>query len=176
VKLLQIAAVAFAIAASPAEAQTIPPISLEIGEAVTVWIDDGGAASEVERHRASWSRFDLAAARHLAGMTPPDAPVSEGTPFSVAEASPDPIPEGQIRIRLLSIADRHALLVVENGNGLALSYRARMTRDGQTRPTDVCVVLPHLPSYEHWPHPIVRLDLSDFRFIRWDQGRRPTCG
>jgi hypothetical protein len=174
-KLLQFAAIAFALAAGPAEAQTIPPISLEIGEAVTVWIEEGGEAGDVQRYRANWSRFDVATARHYVESTPPEAPVGEGKPFSLAEASPDPIPQGQIRIRFLSIADRHALLVVENGHGLALSYRAQMTTDGETRPTDVCIVLPQRPSYEYWPHPIARIELSDFRFLRWDPGRPVPC-
>ena len=51
------------------------------------------------------------------------------------------------------------LLVVENGQGGALRYRARMTVRGETRHTDVCVVLPHLPSYEHWPHLSIGIEL-----------------
>jgi len=67
------------------------------------------------------------------------------------------------------------LLVIENGQGRALRYRAGMTVNGQERHTDVCVVLPRLPSYEHWPHPIERLELSDFRFVPWVAGTPPTC-
>ncbi|MGQ0590723.1 MAG: hypothetical protein ACT4N8_14555 [Sphingosinicella sp.] len=164
------------LVAVPASAQTIPPISLVPGEAVTVRIDDGGRAGAPERGRAEWSRFDAYAARQLAGLPTPDAPVPEGMPIDAPEnLRPDPIPEGEVRVRLLTIADRHALLVVENGQGRAMAYRARMTVNGQTRHTDVCVVLPGLPSYEHWPHLIERLELSDFRFIPWPPGRRPTC-
>jgi hypothetical protein len=47
--------------------------------------------------------------------------------------------------------------------------------NGRRQHTDVCVVLPHLPSYEHWSFPIERLELSDFRFIPWAPGRMPTC-
>ena len=160
----------------PAPAQEIPAISLAPGEAVTVRFDDGGRTGAPERGRAAWSRFDIVAARQLAGMTPPDAPVPEATPVGDVDGTrPDPIPPNEVRVRFLSIADRHALLVVENGQGQALAYRARMTVRGQTRPTDVCVVLPRLPSYEHWPHPIERLELTDFRFIVWAPGRMPTC-
>ena len=88
---------------------------------------------------------------------------------------PDPIPPGEVRLRFLSIDGRQALLVVENGHGRALRYRARMTVDGRTQHTDVCVVLPRLPSYEHWPHPIQRLELTAFEFIPWAPGRNPTC-
>ena len=157
--------------AAQAQAQEIAPITLAPGEAATISLEE---PTRPTRIAATWTRFDLVAARQLAGMTPPDEPMAEGIPIN-SDVRPDPIPPGEVRIRFHSIADRHALLVVENGHGLALSYRARMTRDGRTRHTDVCVVLPNLPSYEHWPHPIERIELTDFRFIRWQEGRAPTC-
>ena len=151
-------------------------MTLSPGDAVTIRFDDGGRTGEPERGRAAWSRFDLVVARQLAGMTPPDAPMTEGIPIQGSEGNrPDPIPADEVRLRLFSIADRHALLVVENGQGRALAYRARMTANGRTQPTDVCIVLPHLPSYEHWPHPVERIELSDFRFIPWPPGQMPTC-
>jgi hypothetical protein len=173
----RIAALCLLIAAAPAAGPDIPNLSLAPGEAVTVHFDDGGRVGEPQRGAAAWSRFDLVAARHLAGMTPPDAPVPVATPIGEpADGSrPDPIPPHEVRLRLLSIAGRHTLLVVENGQGRALAYRARMTVGGQTRHTDVCIVLPRLPSYEHWAHPIERLELSDFRFVPWLAGRAPTC-
>ena len=164
------------LVASPAAAQNLPAISLTPGEAVTVRFDDGGRVGEPERGRAAWSRFDIVAARQLSGQTPPDAPVPVGEPLNAPDGTrPDPIPPNEVRLRFHVIADRHAMLVVENGQGRALSYRARMTVDGEARHTDVCIVLPHLPSYEHWPHPIERIELSDFRFISWIPGRAPTC-
>jgi len=165
-----------AVLSATAVAQDIPALTLTPGEAVTLRFDDGGRSGAPERSRAAWSRFDLVAARQLAGMTPPDAPMPEGIPIAGPEGiGPDPIPQNEVRMRVMSIAGRHTLLVVENGQGRALSYRARMTVGGQTRHTDVCVVLPRLPSYEHWPHVIERLELTDFRFIPWAPGRAPTC-
>jgi len=160
-----------------AAAQEIPNISLAPGEAVTVQFDDGGRVGEPRRKPAAWARYDLVAARHLAGMTPPDAPVPVGTPIGTIGdgGGPDPIPPNEVRVRFLSIAGQHSLLVVENGQGRALAFRAAMTVDGQIRHTDVCIVLPHLPSYEHWAFPIQRLDLTDFRFVTWPPGRAPTC-
>ena len=164
------------LAAGPVSAQEIPPIQLSPGEAVSVRFDDGERVEQPVRSRAEWTRFDLYAARQLAGMTPPNAPMREGIPIHATdEAAPDPIPGDQVRIRLLAIGDRHALLVVENGRQRALAYRARMTVAGSTRHTDVCVVLPQQPSYEHWPHPVESIELSDFRFIPWAPGRAPTC-
>jgi hypothetical protein len=162
--------------AAPAAAQDIPALSLTPGESIVLHFDDGGRVGPPERGTAAWSRFDLVAARQLAGTTPPDAPMANATPIQTGDENrPDPIPPGLVRIRALSIDGRHTLLVVENGEGRALAYRARMTVRGRTQPTDVCVVLPHLPSYEHWAFPIERLELSDFRFIAWAPGRAPTC-
>ena len=164
------------LAAAPAAAQDIPAIGLAPGEAVSVHFDDGGRTGAPVRSEAAWTRFDLVAARQLAGMTPPDAPVPEAVPVGDVDGiRPPPIPPNEVRMRFMSIAGRHALLVVENGQRRALSYRARMTVAGRTRSTDVCIVLPRLPSYEHWPHPIERLELTDFRFIPWAPRRAPTC-
>lgn len=156
---------------SALHAQSVPDIALAPGEAVTVRIDTAGPP---ERQPAQWTQFDLFVARQLAGETPPDAPVPEASPIYGGPRT-DPIPQDRIRIRFHSIAGRHAMLVVENGSDLALTYRARMTGNGQTRHTDVCVVRPHLPSYEYWPHPLDRIALSDFRFVSWEEGRVPTC-
>lgn len=173
----RVAALCLLLAAAPAAAQDIPDISLAPGEAVTVLFDDGGRVGAPRRGRAAWSRYDLVAARHLAGITPPDAPVPVATPMGTLGdgGEPDPIPPNEVRVRFLSIAGQHSLLIVENGQGRALAFRAAMTVDGRTQHTDVCIVLPRLPSYEHWAFPIQRLDLTGFRFIPWISGRAPTC-
>ena len=171
----RVAAAIAALVAPPALAQDIPAITLAPGEAVTVRFDDGGRVGEPERSRAEWTRFDLYAARELAGVTPPAAPVAESVPISAPDGlSHEPIPPDQVRLRFFEM-NGHGLLVVENGQGRALRYRARMTASGREQPTDVCVVLPHLPSYEHWPHSVERLELTDFEFIAWTAGRNPTC-
>jgi hypothetical protein len=175
-KWFGLAALAALLTALPAEAGDIPSIRLVPGEAATVRFDDGGSIGEPVRSRAEWGRYDVLAARELAGMTPPDAPMPEGLPLSELDGvAPDPIPADEVRLRFLSIGDRHALLVVENGQGRGLRYRARMTTERGTKPTDVCIVLPRRPSYEHWPFPIERLELYDFEFIPWVEGRTPTC-
>lgn len=162
--------------AHPVLAQTLPAVALIPGESATIQIDEGGRAGAPTRGQAQWEPFDIVAARQMAGITPPSVPETQARALdSPGGVSPRPIPPGEIRIRFLMIADRHALLVVENGQDRALTYRARMTSNGQSRPTDVCVVLPRLPSYEHWPHRIERIELSDFRFVPWVTGRAPTC-
>jgi len=69
------------VAANPAAAQEIADISLVPGDAVTVRIDEAGAALAPERSRAQWARFDIAAARHLSGITPPEVPQTEAMPM-----------------------------------------------------------------------------------------------
>ena len=91
-----------------------------------------------------------------------------------AVSSIEEFPAGKTLVRA-GVTLSHSMLVVENGQRRALRYRARMTVGGRTHSTDVCVVLPHLPSYEYWPDPVERLELSDFRFIPWTEGRAPTC-
>lgn len=169
--------VALLVLPTAAAAQEIPTLTLTPGEAVTVRFDDGGQAGEPGRGPAEWSRFDRFAAQQLAGMTPPEEPLREGIPVTTApeEPSPDPIPPSEVRFRFLALAGRHTILAVENGRERALTYRARITANGETRHTDVCVVLPRLPSYEHWAYAIDRIELSNFRFISWPDGRIPTC-
>jgi hypothetical protein len=172
-----LAAILLSVAAAPIYAQNIPELTLAPGDAVIVHVSADGRAVLPERHRAEWSALDVYAARHLTGLTPPDAPVALGTPLSSGPDGPRPetIADGQVRVRFLSIDNKQSLLVVENGLKRSLAYRARMTVSGQTRPTDVCVVLAGFPSYEHWPHPIEGITLRDFRYVSADPGQPPTC-
>jgi hypothetical protein len=166
------AAAAFAATGGLAEA----PLELEPEQAVVLQIEPSGDYLVTGISRAEWTPFDVAAARHLAGQTPPQVPQTTAEPLT-ADIMPEPpqLPPGQVAVRFMAIAGRHALLVVENGYDQALVYRARMSRNGQTRSTDVCVVPPRLGSYEHWPHPIERLTLSDFRLVPWREGQEVTC-
>lgn len=169
-------ALAMAFIAAPAVAQTI---ALGPEEAVTVRMDESGrsAAAVADRRQAAWTEFDLAVARNFvrgeydAGVGPNSVPTLEG---SGLPDSPAIVPN-QVRMRFMHIAGRHALLIVENGYDRALVYRAHITLNGETRPTDVCVVLPNGRSSEHWPAPLGRISLSDLRLEEWQEGQPPTC-
>ena len=67
------------------------------------------------------------------------------------------------------------MLLIENGYGEKLGLRARMQRPfGQAfQETTTCEILPNLPSVEHWPEPIIIIQLSDFEFSHDD--RRVAC-
>ena len=162
--------------AAPGAAQDLPNFSLAPGESIVFHFDDGGRVGPPERGRAEWSPIKIAAARQLAGMTPPDAPVTYTVPVEAPDSvRPEIISGDSVRVQMFSIAGQHGMLVIENGQGRALVYRARITAHGRTAPTDVCVVLPGRRSFEHWPYVIERLELSNFRFIAWAPGRAPTC-
>jgi hypothetical protein len=171
---MRLLAAALALAAAtPAAAQTI---TLAPEEAVTLRADGKGGLAVAERGRAEWTPFDLAVARNfLRGLY--DQGVGPNSVATALPGMPDPpaIVPGQVRLRFLLIAGRQAELLLENGFDRALVFRASITVAGQTRPTDVCVVLPNNRSSEHWPDAIERIDLSDFELVPWQEGRAPTC-
>jgi hypothetical protein len=164
-----------AIGPVPAPAQQSADVALEPGQALTLAVDGKNGLRVVRRGPGEWTPHDLAAARHLVGQPIPDAPVPEASPLPGDPSRVPPVARDQVNLRLMSIAGRHALLIVENGYPQALLYRARMTQDGRTRPTDVCVVLPANRSYEHWPHPIERIQLTDLLLVPWTENDVPTC-
>ena len=165
-----------AFAAAPASAQQAASIELAPEQAVALRLEPKASRPTIAQSgRAVWTAYDLAAARHLAGQAPPDVPQPTPGRFPDELRDAPAVDPDVVQLRFMSIADRHALLVVENGYDMALVYRARMIRNGETEHTDVCVVTPGNGSYEHWPHPIDRLVLSDFRLVPWEDGREVTC-
>ena len=167
-------AAAWMIGAAPALAQDAI-IELTPGQAASLSVGGKGETRVISRGRGEWTRHDLAAAEHLVGQPIPDAPVAYGSSLPDGLPQAPPVERGVVKLRFMSVAGQHMLLIVENGYGQALAYRAQMTRAGQTRPTDVCIVLPANRSYEHWPHTIDRIALSDFALVAWNEGQAPTC-
>lgn len=163
--------------ASPALAQSRASVTLEPGDAATFRLDpDGAATVSRQAGRAEWTPFDVAAARHLSGLPIPAQAVPFGTIVGAdVLPPPPPIEPDVVRVKFLSIAGRHSLLVIENGYDRAIAYRARMTSGGQTRPTDVCFVIPRKHGFEHWPQVIDRLELSDMHFVPWREGDPIPC-
>jgi hypothetical protein len=165
------------VLAAPIQAQEQGAIALEPGDAVSLRVDASGAVAVSPREPASWTAFDVAAARHLSGLPVPKAAVPYGAPLpdNGTIPAPDPIEPGMIRVKFLSIAGRHSLLVLQNGYDQAIVYRARMTHGGRTTPTDVCLVIPHRHGFEHWAFLIDRLEIYDLRFVAWRAGDPVPC-
>jgi hypothetical protein len=159
-------------------------VSLEPGGRFVVRLDDAGAVSVEPAGSASLPNLDQNVLVQLsqAYLDPEKLAQSSGDNAAVFRSegvTPDPIAGGQVRVSLFKLTRRdgavETLLVLENGYNQALRYRARMRSDGRSRPTDVCTVLPRLRGYEHWPHAIERIELSEFELVPYRQGMPPVC-
>ena len=168
---------AIAAVGAPALAQDREPVTLGSEEAITLRLDESGATLARENPgRAEWTPFDLAVARHLSGLEPPKGPAPAMVLPGDAAMPPAPaVQPGRLRLRFMSIAGRHSILILENGYDRAIVFRARMTRGGETRPTDVCLVTPMRFGFEHWPHPVDRIEISDVHFVPWQPGDPVPC-
>jgi len=157
--------------AAPSAAQTPGEVAIGSGEEVLVRAGDDGALTIERRSRAApMTDFDRRTLRKLAAVEVPPGTVAPGLPMQDKAARDTPIAAGKLRITLRDVAARtphDTLLVIENGYGDGVRYRAVMRRGERAEPTDVCLVLPGKRAYEYWPYPIERLDLSAFRLVPW---------
>lgn len=96
-----------------------------------------------------------------------DKGVSGPSNTYVIERGPRMAPVGRNQIRLSFVqatGKADSLLVVQDGyKDRWLSYRAFMVTPNGGAPTDVCRVQDGVSASEHWPHPILLLQLRDFR-------------
>lgn len=162
------------LAAPAALAQDRAPVILTPDTEAVLRFDDDHPVS-AHRAPAAWTEFEVAVARLMVTGTGMDSG-SSATLRSHDNMPPAPVTErGVVRIRFFQIAGRHSVLFVENGTDRALVYRATMTRDGRQSPTDVCLIPAHQRGNEHWPHPIERFALSDFRLVEWQGGATVPC-
>jgi hypothetical protein len=152
-----------------------PVILIPDTEMVLRFDDRDDRLISADRAPAAWTIFEIAVARLMVAGTGMDSG-SSATLRSHDNMPPPPvITPGVVRIRFFQIAGRHSALFIENGSNRALVYRAIMTRDGRESPTDVCLVPARQRGNEHWPHPIERFALSDFRLVEWQGGATVPC-
>lgn len=151
-------------------------VEIARGEAVTLLLGPDGI---VERHR---QRTELSGQeRESTRMVREADPAEAQGPNAMAVTDKDvpgpeaPVEEGLIRIRFAPYAQDESVLVIENGYGEALAYRAVIARGDHSERTDVCQILPHLRGLEHWPYPIDRIVLSDIRLEHIEPGTYPRC-
>lgn len=161
---------AAAVLAPAAHAQRVP-IILRPGERVAISME--GPAQVAERGEAIPRPLDLAAAEHLAGVTPPPAPVTEAAPLPVPGRND--LVEDRVVVRWIDAGPRQTLMVLDNGYDRAVRYRAAIVVNGRETPTDVCLLLPSKSTYENWPYASEQIALSDFAFVDWDGGRVPCA-
>lgn len=163
--------IASAILLAPAPAGAAGKVSLQPGEQATVLIDDGGLVSARPGGRATLSPFDKAAIVDLV-VNHPDAYGPKSHRFTDDQPMPPAptIEPGAIRISFHTMPSvekggEARVLVIENGYDRGLRYRATISRDGRSQPTDVCRVMPERRSYEHWPYAIDRIELTALTLV-----------
>ena len=162
-------------AAEPADGVALSP-----GEKVELRLAAGGDPGSIVRGEAgTLSEFDRAAVAALTGgaygyPVGPNVAVIKSSELDIP--APAPVATGIARIVFVQLkGGSESLLLIENGYGSGLAYRARIQRGGKAEPTDVCQAMPLKRAYEHWPYPIETIILSNFRLVPWKEGQRPTC-
>lgn len=166
--------VALMLAPVVASAQTV---TIRRGEAVTVVVDDQGTRV-VDRADTTPSDFEGA---RSAEAERGDYAQATGPNFKVLRQAgsgalaPKPAPD-KIVLRFIRTPGKdQSLLSIQNGYDRALIYRAAMRVGKDSRPTDVCLVMPGKFGVEHWPFAIDALDLSALRLVAWKPGDPVTC-
>lgn len=175
------AAFGFALAASWAVALAQPPattVSLKSGETAVVRIEpDGAVAVESRGPAPAMSGFEAESLRQMAGTQVPEGS-GPLPPVAITGRKAPPVAAGRIRLTLRDVAGKtphDTMLSVENGYGQGFRYRAVMRRGTRNAPTDVCLVLPGKPGFEHWPFQIDSIDLADLRLVPWKEGDPLPC-
>jgi hypothetical protein len=160
-------------------------LGLEPGARFVVEVDDAGEVTVTPDGTARLSDLDRDVLRQfadtyddpekLAEMIGPNAAIIRSD-----MAQPRPVEPGLVRISFFRMTGRNGLpetlLLLENGYDSGFRYRAQMVRGERTEPTDVCMVLPRLRGYEHWPYSIDRINLSEFALVPYRAGTAPACG
>lgn len=159
-------------------AQSAGVVTVPVGTSVTLRADDALSFRVASTGTATLDAYGAAAAKRLGGVpcdTPTCAPIIRQRGDLGLPAAPV-VSSGVVRASFLALPKvGHSLLVIENGYGRALVYRARITVKGRTTPTDVCLVLNRRRGYEHWPYAIDRIELSALRLVQHDPARPLPC-
>ena len=130
--MLKAAALLLLLLAPEAALAAPPPLTIAPGELVTARVsDDGTSLVEISRE---------------------PAPTARGEP-------PQPA-ENTLRFTFTRMEGNQRMLFIQNGYDRTFHFVARMFFGKRAAPTSICSIPPHLASFEHWPHPIDRLELS----------------
>jgi hypothetical protein len=165
----------------PSAEEAGPSIAIARGETLTLKLPDGAGAEPVVVSRAGapagpasqmeevTEQMFLTQGRvsqsRLAKPTRLDLPKEPKIAPGLLRLTMKPGPKGT-----------DTVLVVENGYGRMLRYRASIVREGKAdAPTSVCEVLPGIVSFEYWPDPLDRLDLGRFELAEVPADRKVAC-
>ena len=165
-------------AGAAAQVRAVETVTLQRGQAAILQFDEGGGALLVGTSAAPpMTPFELSVARDFARGAF-DHAVGDTAAEITSDKRPEPedVQPHMVRVKFVQIPDSdHTLLLIENGYGQGLRYRAVMRIDGEGERTDVCLVMPNLRSLEHWPFRIDAIELSDFRLQPWRDGDPLPC-
>ncbi|MEE9433365.1 MAG: hypothetical protein V3V15_03910 [Sphingorhabdus sp.] len=149
-------------------------VSIEIGQS-----GDQPEVTIVETAKPILTEADKVVIRKFVGGEFDYSSGSNVTPITAGKAGIpefEPVKEGRVKFSFIRIDPQgQAMLLIENGYGRGLIYRARMIIKGRSSPTDVCLVMPNRRGYEHWPHLIDEIQLSNFTFVDWNEGDKIPC-
>ncbi len=164
-----IIAAAALVVAAPASAQ----VTLEPGQGVTVRLAKKGDVSVSDVRADELGKYDMSFVEKMRTSAP------TGNNIVMGSAAPNiPVPKVQpdrVEITFVVLDGKESVMVLVNGYGEAVSYRASIWRRGRKAPTDVCIVLPGKRGYEHWPYPIERIELTAFTAVPWKDGDPIPC-
>jgi hypothetical protein len=177
--LIAIVAAALMLAGcASTQIQLVDTISLSRGQSVTLHFDEGGGAVLVERGPApAFTPFEQRVVRDLSGGVYDHAVGGVSAPMTVGDGpAPAPVTPYAVRIKFVATpGGEHTMLMIENGYDGAFTYRAIMTRRGESETTDVCQVQPMLRGFEHWPYRIDNIELRAMHLAPWREGDRVVC-
>ncbi|WP_282009819.1 hypothetical protein [Brevundimonas aveniformis] len=142
-------------------------IQLLVGESVVLIVSESGQLT-VESHGAASDVVTPAKLSQAVEEMRADMAAS-GLDISGTNRPPtDDRPMDRVRLSMIQVpGGDETVLLVENGYGFRLDYAAHMQVPNQSGApyTTTCEVMPGRMVMEHWPHPIMMINLSNFRVV-----------
>lgn len=158
--MLGLMMIAAAVIAPPPPQADERKVTLTPETAVSLAFDDGGNWTAVPRTSTAPSADTRSNA--VALQSAPEARTAETMTQLALPDAERPAP-GRIEISLHRLDGRPGeLLILANGYGRRLVYRAVLVRNGVQTPTTVCAVRPGMSGIETWPYAVDAVELGGF--------------
>jgi hypothetical protein len=180
---MKIIATAVAAACLIPSAVCAQALSLHPDETVTLRFNNQKVVVERIDPAKPMDKFEIYAVwRAQNELVPPGAKTVPPQFIANGEGPPNPPqPSGnELKVTMRSVpglqpgSRENTVLMIENGYGSALRYRATMYSGSKSAVTDVCDAAPHRLALEHWPFPIDKLEIADLQLIDFKDGIQ--CG
>lgn len=141
------------------------PLAIKSDESVIIQIDENAACGwkEISRQSAA-ARPVMQSESNTTQLLKGLDSGKEGIMLSQQPYNPPALAPDRVRFTMTVLqGSTDALLLIDNGYGRRLTYRAVMfLPNGRSMPTDVCQVMASKVGIEHWPYPIASLALNGF--------------